>query len=100
MPTENYTLTDTQRKELCAMVGAALVEIRRLGWQEGKAEQAGSLADAFHNVPSEIWLNHFDLFKLRDAYIAPYHEKYPDSSGCDFTEWINEIISMSEPRSV
>lgn len=93
---EHCPLTEAQRKELCAMMGRAYIEIRRLGWYEGKAEQAGSLADAFHNVPCEMWMSHFSLLVLRDSYLLPYQKKYPEECRCDFVSWADKIISMHD----
>lgn len=77
------------------MMGGAFIEIRRLGWHEGKAEQAGRLADAFHNVPAEMWQSHFSLLTFRDLYLSHYQEKYP-AGRCDFVSWIDKIISMHD----
>lgn len=87
-------LTDIQRQELCFMLGAALIEIRRLAWHEGQAEQAGCLADAFHNVPTEMWQSHFQLTVLRDSYLREYQNKFANNLKVDFVEWVENIISL------
>ncbi|GEP44923.1 hypothetical protein [Brevifollis gellanilyticus] len=46
--------TAEQQVRLSDMVAMAFVEIRLLGWA-GRAEQASDLADAFHNIPREIF---------------------------------------------
>jgi len=96
MPSEYIPVSESQRIELCSMLATAFVEIRRLGWHEGNAEQAGSLADAFHNLPSEMWKADFNLVVFRDLYLSPYQAKYPDGCRCDFISWVDEIISMLE----
>lgn len=96
MSSEYVSITDAQRKALCTMMGAAFIEIRRLGWHEGKAEQAGVLADAFHNVPTEMWQSHFSLLVLRDSYLSHYQSQYPESGRFDFVAWVDEIISMRD----
>ena len=57
------------------MLHEALVELRSHGFLQ-KAEQAGDLADAFHNLP--IWLNmeifSFDHFR---TYLTSYYRKHP-----------------------
>lgn len=95
MTSEHSPLTEAQRIELCNMLTAVLIEIRRLDWHSGKAEQAGSLADAFHNVPSEMWQEHFSLMTLRDSYIAPYCEKYPSEVSHAFLTWIDDVIALN-----
>lgn len=46
--------TAEQRRVLCAMMAYVFIEIRLLGWA-GKAARAADLADAFHNVPREMY---------------------------------------------
>lgn len=99
MTSEHLPLTEEQRIELCNILTAVLIEIRRLGCQSGNAEQAGLLADAFHNVPTEMWQEHFSLMTLRDSYIAPYSEKYPSDAQYDFMVWIEEVILMSSKNN-
>jgi hypothetical protein len=45
---------DRQREALCDLMCRAFVDIRALGWS-GRAEQAADLADAFHNLPKEMY---------------------------------------------
>jgi len=53
---DSRLLTDQQRQELCKILFKALLEIRKLG-NEGKAEQAADVADAFHNLPAYLRYN-------------------------------------------
>ena len=75
-PSENDPLpTDEQRKLLCDMMHHAFVEIRSLGW-EGKAAQAADLADAFHNLPKEMYgWGGWSKPKFR-GMLEAYHQKY------------------------
>jgi len=50
------------------MMHSAFLEIRALGWAS-KSEQAAELADAFHNLPTDMWKEHFSLEFLRDAFL-------------------------------
>lgn len=50
----NTLPTPAQQRLLCEMIQRALVHVRALGWS-GKAEQAADLADAFHNIPVEMY---------------------------------------------
>ena len=90
--------TDEQRRRLCEMIAAAFVEIRLLGW-EGKAQQAGDLADAFHNVPREMygwgkWSRH--IFR---GMLEHYQHKYPteESGGRDYVAMFDEVFGHEEP---
>ena len=88
-------LTDAQRQALCRMMHAAFVEIRSLG--ATKTAQAADLADAFHNLPNDLWWDEFSLVFFRDAFLGPYHTKYPRSGGFfDYMSMVNEIIAMDD----
>lgn len=73
--------TDKQRIRLHDMVAMAFVEIRLLGWG-GRAQQASDLANAFHNIPREIYgwglwsigITRGMLQEYQDKY---HHEPYP-----------------------
>lgn len=77
------------------MLHHALVEMRLLGWA-GKAEQAADLADAFHNLPMDMWSADFSLQFFRDAFLAVYQKKYPERGGRDYVAMLNEIIAMKD----
>jgi hypothetical protein len=63
--------TDAQRRKLCEMMHYAFLEMRLLGWA-GKAEQAADLADAFHNLPTAMWQEHFSFQFFRDSFVGAY----------------------------
>jgi hypothetical protein len=82
-------LTEQERQELCKILFNALLEIRMLGW-EGKAEQAGDVADAFHNLPIYLWSDKFSLSLFR-RFLEEYQQKYPGSGGFDYVKMLDEI---------
>jgi len=69
--------TDVQLQLLGEMLFKAFIELRALGWQ-GKAEQAADLADAFHNLPIQMFSDSFDWDLFSNSYLAAYQEKYPN----------------------
>ena len=85
--------TDEQRKKLCVMIHWAFLEMRQLG-ASGKAEQAGDLADAFHNLPSDMWQDFFSLQFFRDSFLGVYQKKYPGNRVRDYVAMVDEIIAM------
>ena len=68
--------SDEQRQLLADMLHCAFVEIRALGWA-GHAKQAAALADAFHNLPHEMWREYFSVRYFREAFLAPYLRDWP-----------------------
>lgn len=88
-------LTDAQRRELCEMMHYAFVEMRLLGWG-GKAEQAADLADAFDNLPKDIWSEEFSLQFFRDAFLKAYQQKYTERRVRDYVAMVNEIIDIQD----
>jgi hypothetical protein len=95
MPPDAKPLTDAQRQALCQMMYRAFLEIRSLG--ASGTEQAARLADAFHNLPSDLWQDDFSLTFFRDAFLGAYQAKYPRSGGCfDYVTMANEIIAMND----
>ncbi len=92
MPPDAKPLTDAQRQALCRMMHLAFVEIRSLG-STGTA-QAAELADAFHNLPADMWREDFSLSFIRDCFLISYHNKYPHGRCFDYVAMVNEIIEM------
>jgi hypothetical protein len=88
-------ITDSHRKKLCDMIHFAFVEIRLLG-STGKAEQAADLADAFHNLPREMWRENFSLEYFRDAFLVDYQEKYPDQRIKNYIAVVNRMLDEGE----
>jgi hypothetical protein len=72
--------TEEQRRLLCEMMASAFVEIRFVSWG-GKAQQAADLADAFHNVPREMygWGNWSR--RIFRGMLESYERKYHDATG-------------------
>ena len=84
--------TDQERQELCQMLSFTLMEIRLLAW-EGKAEQAADLADAFHNLPGNLWNDEFSFGFFR-KYLEAYQEKYNGKTKCDYVKKLDKIIGQ------
>jgi hypothetical protein len=57
---EHSALSESLRRELCELIGRALVQIRGLS-QRGEYQQAAELADAFHALPTML---HSPIFQL------------------------------------
>lgn len=86
-------LTEAQRRALCQMIHSAFLEIRSLGLSG--TEQAARLADAFHNLPNDLWWDKFSLTYFRDVFLSAYQAKYPRSGDSnDYVAMVNEIIAM------
>ena len=86
--------TESERQKLSRMLFCALLEIRALG-NEGKAEQAADLADAFHNLPTYLWSEDFSFSFFR-TFLEGYQQKY-SKSGVDFNyvRMLDEITKES-----
>jgi hypothetical protein len=85
---------ERQRQGLCEMIAAAFVEIRLLGW-DGKAAQAADLADAFHNVPREMYGLGTWSRSLFRAGLEGYQQKYHvpgQSSHRNYATWFDRIM--------
>lgn len=72
---EGLKLTDEQLKLFNKMIYEAFIEIRNLAWL-GFSEQAGTLADAFHNLPVYLFSPNFSWEATR-MFIESYQKKYP-----------------------
>ncbi len=93
MHPDSKPLTDAQRQALCRMMYRAFLEIRSLG--SSGTEQSSALADAFHNLPNDLWWDEFSLTFFRDAFLTAYQTKYPRNGGLfDYVAMVNEIIAM------
>jgi hypothetical protein len=94
MSTISILPNDAQREALCVMMQRAFVEIRALGWS-GKPEQAADLADAFHNLPTEVCRRgQWDVRVFRQM-LRHYQDKYgaKDSRAGDYVAMLDSIIS-------
>ena len=81
--------TESQREALSELIAFALVKIRQ-HCREGNVEQAEELADAFHNIPREMYgwgLFQWNAFRgMLEVYEAKYHE-----DDGPFTKRLDEI---------
>ena len=73
--------SEEQCIRLHEMVASAFIEMRLLGWA-GKSEQVADLADAFHNIPREIygwgqWSRDITRGMLESYQDKYHHESYP-----------------------
>ncbi len=86
---------ERQRQGLCEMIAAAFEEIRLLGW-DGKAAQAADLADAFHNVPREMYgRGKWSPDTFRRA-LEGYHQKYHvpgQSADRNYATWFDRVMA-------
>jgi aminoglycoside phosphotransferase len=83
------SLTERERQELCKILFNALLEIRALG-NEGKAEQAADVADAFHNLPIFLWSEQFSLNFFR-RFLEEYQQKYQEAGRFDYVKMLDEM---------
>jgi hypothetical protein len=84
--------TEPQRKALCEMLAAALIEIRIAAGGGGGVDalQASDLADAFHNLPREMYgWGSWSVADFRGR-LAYYQEKYP--GGPDYVKMLDTIF--------
>ncbi len=81
---------EAQQKKLCDMLHHALLDIRMLAGS-GHGEQASDLADAFHNLPHEIWCDYFSISYFREAFLVPYYRKWPDRVHRDYVALLDEV---------
>lgn len=95
MRSDAKPLNEGQQKKLCEMMHYAFIEVRLLGWA-GKSEQAADLADAFHNLPAQLWQDDFSLQFFRDSFVGVYPRKYPDRRVRDYVALVDEIIAMGK----
>ena len=86
--------TEQQRQMLCKMLFYALLEIRGLG-NNGKAEQAADLADAFHNLPVYLWSDDFSFRVFKD-FLQEYQQRYPETVGYDYLAMLDEAMGKEE----
>jgi hypothetical protein len=94
MSEEALPSTD-QIKQLNEMIARAFVEMRCLGWA-GKGEQVADLADAFHNIPTEMHgVGKWEV-KFTRAMLQFYQEKYHSeiySGMTNYVAWVDRIFA-------
>ena len=83
---ENPVLSDSQRRDLCELLGRALVHIRLLA-RDGHCEQAASLADAFHALPTML---HSRIFSWQafEVFLESYNRSYPSPQPGDYFDYL------------
>ncbi len=96
-PGREFCLSDSQLDKLCEMMSFAFIEIRML-CNQGKTEQAADLAEAFHNLPKEMWTDPFDLLEYRNEFLEPYQKKYSGKSTRNYFDLATEIVLMGNPN--
>ena len=79
--------TEEQRIKLHELVAAAFVEIRLLGWA-GESEQVADLADAFHNIPREIYGWGRWNVNITRMMLQSYQDKYHAESYSGKTNYV------------
>ena len=85
--------TEKQRELLCDMIHAAFVEVRLLGWA-GEARQAADLADAFHNIPKEMYGWGSFSWEMFRGMLATYQRKWrtPERrDGPDYLAMLDQV---------
>ncbi|MDE0854581.1 MAG: hypothetical protein OSA97_09180, partial [Nevskia sp.] len=76
------------------MLHHAFVEIRWLT-ANGQSEQASDLADAFHNLPGEMWRTFFSFSYFRAAFLEPYYRKWPQVMAVDYRMLLSEAEGLA-----
>jgi hypothetical protein len=87
---DSKLLNDEQKRKLSHMLYMALLEMRSVGLA-GKAQQAADLADAFHNLPTGMWLEEFSLDFFR-KFLESYRQKYPEAF--NYLPPLDEVIAL------
>jgi hypothetical protein len=86
--------TPKQREQLCAMMHRAFVELRALG-REGRSEQVEDLADAFHNLPTEMYGVGLFRWELSRGLLDEYHKKWRTHGVYDYVHLLDEARKSS-----
>ena len=75
------------------MLSQAIIEIRYFASQ-GKSVQAADLADAFHNLPLDMWSDYFSLHFFRDSFLKVYQQRYPGFT--NYVAMLDEIFATHD----
>jgi hypothetical protein len=89
---EHVVLSEVQRRELCELLGRALVQIRGLS-RQGNYQQAADLADAFHSLPTMLYSPIFSWEAL-EIFFVSYHKMYPPSQPRDYYDYLSALRSI------
>jgi len=88
--------TAKQREMLCDMIHCAFVEMRMLGW-DGQSEQVADLADAFHNIPKEMYGWGSFNWKYFRRVLERYRSKWEGKTkGRNYVAMLDEIQKLQE----
>jgi hypothetical protein len=83
--------SEKQREMLCDMIHAAFIELRLLGWG-GHAAAAADLADAFHNIPKEMFGWGCFTWEMFRGMLGDYQTKWRSIlSGRDYVQMLDQI---------
>jgi hypothetical protein len=93
MRPDSKPLNHAQQQKLSDMLHLALIQIRMLAGA-GHGAQASDLADAFHNLPQEIWSRDFSISFFREAFLVPYYRKWPDRKPYDYVALLDEVARL------
>lgn len=95
MDSSSQTPNRQQQQKLCEMLHMVLVDIRALSWG-GQSEQAADLADAFHNLPHEMWRDHFTFTDFRNGFLLPYYQKWPVHGSRDYLVMLDQVEELGD----
>ena len=98
MMTKDVLPNEERRKRLCEMMHSAFVVLRAL-CDENKSKQAGRLADAFHNLPTEMYgVGSWDLVRLRQGLLE-YEQEY-ETHHRDFVGMLDDIFDIDPNQMI
>lgn len=87
--------TPAQRELLCGMIQRALVQVRNLGWA-GKADQAADLADAFHNIPVEMYNERVFSWSRFRTELQAYESKWGSASTGSYEDYLGQLAEIED----
>lgn len=85
--------TEAQRIKLHDLVATAFIEIRILGWA-GRATQAAELANAFHNLPREIYGWGIWNVRMTRRTFQRYQDKYHGKAYVGKTDYVAKFDTI------
>lgn len=94
LSTEPSILSEIQRRDLCDLLGRALVQIRGLS-RMGNYQQAADLADATHSLPTMLYSPIFSWEALETFFVS-YHKMYPPAQPGDYYDYLSAIRSIRD----
>ncbi len=81
--------TPAQREQLCNLLYYAFAEIRVLGWA-ARADQATDLADAFHNLPKEMFGWGKFSWDMTRGNLEAYQTRWQGHTQFDYVTMLDE----------